>query len=610
MTQSSNPVAGADLRQHESAPLLDVPESVSGKHWLLSDIDERIALGISQRFGLPEIVGRLLAARGVDFDEVEDYLNPTLKVQLPDPSVLKDMDKAAEKIARAIMAGEPVAVFGDYDVDGATSTALLKRYFRMVGHDIRVYIPDRIDEGYGPNAPAFLQLQEEGHNLILTVDCGVTAYEPLKAAKEAGIEIIVFDHHAAEPDLPEAYAVINPNRVDEDGALGNLAAVGVSFLAIVAINRVLRREGWFQTKGIPEPQLTRLLDLVALGTVCDVVPLTGVNRAFVAQGLRVMAMRQNTGLVALSDVAGIDDAPSTFHAGFLLGPRINAGGRVGEASTGSKLLTTEDASEARALAEKLHAWNNARREIEDEVLQQAIEQVEQGGEPGLAVIAAGEGWHPGVIGIVASRLKERYNRPACVIGFDDNGVGKASGRSVHGVDLGNAVIAARQKGLLLAGGGHKMAAGFSVELPLLGDFHKFLEDHISRQLDGRELVPQLRIDGVLTPRSLNLGLVETIGQLAPFGQGNAEPRFALTDVVIGKADVVGESHVRCFIRDAAGGGNLKGIAFRAVDTPLGAALLKSGGTPMVLAGHLRINRWMGRESVEFQITDAAHSWAK
>jgi single-stranded-DNA-specific exonuclease len=592
--------------------VLEVSASLTDKKWVFSDFDERQALGMAQTYHIPEIVGRVISSRGIPFEEVQNFLEPTLKVQLPNPSQLKDMDKAAERIAQSIINKEKIAIFGDYDVDGATSTALFKRFFQATGHDITVYIPDRMKEGYGPNAPALLKLGEEGHKTIITVDCGVTSFEPLAEATAAGIEMIVLDHHVAELDLPDAYAVVNPNRLDEDGSLGNLAAVGVSFLTLVAINRHLRDAGWYKEQGIAEPKLTRWLDIVALGTVCDVVPLTGVNRAFVAQGLKVMAMRQNRGLMALSDIAGIDEMPNAFHAGFILGPRINAGGRVGEADLGTKLLSTEDQIEANEIAAKLHQYNKERRDIEQQVLDQAIEQVESrgGAKDDYVVIAAGDNWHPGVIGIVASRLKEKYNRPACVIGFDDDGVGKASGRSVSGVDLGSAIIAARQNDILVAGGGHKMAAGFTVMKDQLPELQEFLNQRISDALNGQLIVPELRVDGLMTASSLTLGLTKKLEVLAPFGAGNSEPRFAIMQARIVKAKAIGadQDHVSCFIQDSAGGGSLQGISFRCMETPLGEALLKAGDAPLHLVGYVRINRWNGFEKPQFQIIDAAPVW--
>src|SRR5215469_1432375 len=422
---------------------LGVERSLLGRRWRARGGDDREGLAIAQRLALPEIVGRLLASRGVAPEGAESFLKPTLRELLPDPSRFRDMDKAADRLAHAVQTGEPIAVFGDYDVDGATSSALLARFFAAAGHPLKIYIPDRMKEGYGPNLPALLALKEQGVRIVITVDCGITAFEPLAAAEAAGLEVIVVDHHVAEPRLPAALAVINPNRLDEAKGHGQLAAVGVTFLLVVAVNRALRQAGWYG-EARAEPDLKRWLDLVALGTVCDVVPLTGLNRALVAQGLKVMARRGNPGLVALADVARLSEPPGCYHAGFLLGPRVNAGGRVGEAGLGARLLTTEDEIEARELAQRLDGHNAERRQIEELVQAAAIAQVEARLAPGL-VFAAASGWHAGVIGIVASRLKERYGRPACVVALDEDGaIGKGSGRSISGIDLGSAVIAARQ----------------------------------------------------------------------------------------------------------------------------------------------------------------------
>ena len=594
-------------RVAEETHVLDVRSSVLGKKWAFSATDERLALGISQSFGLPEILGRLLVARGVRFDDVEGFLNPALKTQLPDPSTLQDMDKAAERIADAIVKKQKVAVFGDYDVDGATSSALLRRFFKSVGADLRIYIPDRITEGYGPNAPALLKLKEEGIDVVITVDCGATAFDALETGTAAGLDIVVLDHHRAEARLPSAYAVVNPNRLDDNSGQGQLAAVGVSFLAIVAINRILRARN-FYTAERTEPRILQWLDIVALGTVCDVVPLTGINRAFVAQGLKVMAMRQNPGLVALGDVAGLSEAPGTFHAGFVFGPRVNAGGRVGEAGLGARLLSTDDPLEAKAIALQLHQYNGERKELEKAVLDEAIERAEAALQDNLVLIVDGKGWHPGVIGIVAARLKEKYNRPTCVIAFDENGIGKASGRSITGIDLGGAVISAKEKGLLVAGGGHKMAAGFTVTRDMLPELVSHINQHALTQLNGQPFAPELRIDSVLSLHALTLDLMEKLNTLAPYGAGHAEPRFALTGVKIIKPRVVGENHVSCFIQDSSGGASLKGIAFRAMDSTLGELLLKAGSAPLHLAGHVSVNEWNGKRTVDFQIVDAAPAW--
>lgn len=589
--------------------VLDVASSVLDKKWAFTPTDERLAVAMAQAHGLPLIVTRLLAARGVSLDGVQGFMNPTLREQMPDPYVLRDMQAAAERIADAIEKGQRVAVFGDYDVDGATSSALLKRFFNALGLPLTVYIPDRIAEGYGPNAAALQKLRDQGAELLVTVDCGITAYDAIAAGRAAGLDIVILDHHRAEPALPDAHAVVNPNRLDCDSGLGHMAAVGVTFLAIVAINRVLRQRGYYAAHNLPEPHILKWLDIVALGTVCDVVPLTGINRAFVSQGLKVMAMRQNAGLVALGDVAGVSQEIAAFHAGFVFGPRVNAGGRVGEAGLGWRLLSTDDAHEARALAARLHDYNSERKAIEDGVLTEALAMVEgRLTDDDHVIMVAGEGWHPGVIGIVAARIKEKYNRPACVIAFDENGIGKASGRSAGVVDLGGAIIAAKQNDILIAGGGHKMAAGFTVTKDRMDDLKKFVNDHVAAQLSGVPMQAELRVDHVLSVSALTLDMAETIASLGPYGAGHAEPRFVLSAVKIIKATVVGEKHVSCFIQDTAGGTSVKAIAFRALDTALGETLLKAAGAPLHLAGHITINNWQGRQSVNFQIVDAAYTY--
>ena len=472
---------------------LGVSRSVGGRFWRSRLTDERAALALSQQLDLPEVVGRVLAARGVGLDEGEKFLNPKIRASLPDPSHLLDMDKAADRLAAAVMAGEGIAVFGDYDVDGATSAALLRRFFRAAGSDLEVYIPDRKAEGYGPNLPALLRLRDAGAGVVVTVDCGTSAFEPLAAAAEAGLDVIVVDHHVAEAGLPVTFALVNPNRFDETSGCSHLAAVGVAFLLVVAVNRRLREAGWYEDR--PEPDPLAWLDLVALGTVCDAVPLTGLNRAFVAQGLKIMARRANAGLAALSDVASIDGSPTSYHAGFILGPRVNAGRRIGESALGARLLATEDREEALTIAHRLDELNDERRAIEAEVLAQAIEQAERARETSDApmTLVAREGWHAGVIGIVASRLADRFNRPAAVIALED-GQGKGSARSIPGVNLGAAIIAAPQAGILTAGGGHPMAAGFSLEAARLDELGAFLADAAERSgcRRGRGAQPRAR----------------------------------------------------------------------------------------------------------------------
>jgi single-stranded-DNA-specific exonuclease len=544
----------------------------------------------------------VLAARGVAPGEAERFLAPRLRDQLPDPGRFRDMEKAAARIAAAVQQGELVAVFGDYDVDGATSSALLERFLRAACGRVRVYIPDRQKEGYGPNLPALLRLKEEGATVAVTVDCGITAFEVLEKAGAAGLDMIVVDHHVAEPALPTALAVVNPNRLDEERGFGNLAAVGVAFLLAVAVNRALRQAGWYAAR--PEPDLLQLLDLVALGTVADVVKLTGLNRALVAQGLKVMQHRSNPGIAALADVGRVAERLDAYAAGFILGPRVNAGGRVGEAGLGARLLATDDPNEAAALAARLDGFNTERRDIEARVLAAAIDVVERESAPSPLVFVAGEDWHPGVIGIVASRLKERYNRPACVVALE-NGTGKGSGRSVSGFELGAAVIAARQAGLLVNGGGHAMAAGFTVERRRIGALRDFLAARVAASIGAEPLRPELALDGAVAAGAATPELVATLEKLAPFGAGNAEPRFALPNLRVVKADVVGGAHVRAILTDAAGNARLKAIAFRCLETALGAALMQGGGATYHVAGTLRPDNWNGETRVQLCLDDAA-----
>ena len=584
---------------------LDVDRSITGRRWRARSDDERAGLALAQKAALPEIVGHVLASRGIDLDGLDAFLDPTLRDQLPDPSSFLGMEEAVERIVCAVTAGEEIAVFADYDVDGATSAALLARFFGALGRTITVYVPDRLAEGYGPNAPALRTLKDQGVSVVITVDCGTTAHAPLAEAAANGLDVIVVDHHVAEPELPEAYAVINPNRLDETGEHGQLAAVGVAFLLVVALNRALRDAGWYG-HGHAEPSLMSWLDLVALGTICDVAPLTGINRALVAQGLKVMARRGNTGLRALADVAGVDERPTAYHAGFVLGPRVNAGGRVGEPGLGARLLAIDDEVEAAGLAERLDGYNRERREIEAAVLDDAMADAAVQAEAGDPIIlVARSGWHPGVIGIVASRLRERFARPTCVVALTDDGLGKGSGRADAPVALGPAVIAARQAGLLIDGGGHARAAGFTVDASGIEALRAFLTDHVVRQLDGRTPVPAYDIDGALTPAGATVELIELLDGIGPFGMGNPRPRFVFPSVRVVKADIVGSDHVRCLLAAPSGGERLKAIAFRCADMELGRALLGTAGISVHVAGTLQIDSWRGARAASLVIEDAA-----
>jgi single-stranded-DNA-specific exonuclease len=581
--------------------VLGVERSLTGRRWRERAGDERAGLAIAQRLQCPELVGRLLARRGVAPEGAERFLEPRLKDELPDPSHFLDLDKAVARVVAALERHETIAIFGDYDVDGATSAALLRRFLEAVGGRAVVYVPDRQREGYGPNAAALLRLKEEGAQVVITVDCGITAFAALEAAAGAGLDVIVVDHHVGEPSLPRACAVINPNRLDETSPQGALAAVGVAFLFAIGINRALRGAGWYERRA--EPDLMGWLDLVALGTVCDVVPLTGLNRALVTQGLKVMRKRSNPGIAALADVARISEPLGAYHAGFILGPRVNAGGRVGASELGARLLACDDATEARSLAERLDALNSERREIEAQVLAQATAQIEAGPKSAL-LFAAGEAWHPGVVGIVASRLKDRHNRPACVVALERS-VGRGSGRSVRGFALGPAVIAARQAGLLVNGGGHAMAAGFTVAADRLLDLKNFLEARAREALGDSEPMPELAIDGAVTAAAATADFAALVERIGPFGTGNPEPRFVLPQMRALRADVVGGAHLRLILADGAGSGRIKAIAFRAVDGPLAPALLQSGGASFHVAGHLRADHWQGRDEVQLLLDDAA-----
>jgi len=587
--------------------MLGVERSVCGRRWRLRTGDDRAGQAIAERLALPEIVGRLLAQRGIDADHAPAFLAPRLRDQLPDPSHLRDMEIAAARLVRAVRDGETIGIFSDYDVDGATSAALLTRFFNAVGGRTRVYVPDRLREGYGPNAAALLQLREEGVAVVVTVDCGTTAHLPLAEAARAGLEVIIIDHHVAEPLLPPAAAIVNPNRLDETSPHGELAAIGVAFLLVVAINRALRQAGWYGA-GRAEPGLLQWLDLVALGTVCDVVPLTGLNRALVAQGIKVVRSLTNPGLAALAAVAGVNEPLDTYHLGFVLGPRVNAGGRVGAADLGARLLATDDAALAAELAARLDGHNRERRDIEARTLETAIATVEAAPQSPVLVFAAAEHWHPGVIGIVAARLKERYERPACVVALAD-GIGKGSGRSVAGLPLGPAVIAARQAGLLINGGGHAMAAGFTVAAEKLDALRSFLIERLGDGLDHERLVPELRLDAALSVAAAQGELIDHITKLAPFGAANPEPRFVLPGVRIVHAEPVGSSHLRCILVDPLETGRLPAIAFRVAGTPLGQFLGETRGAAIHITGHLRRDGWRGGDAVELAIDDAAPATA-
>jgi single-stranded-DNA-specific exonuclease len=594
----------------DSGLVFGVSQSLSGRRWrwrtATSPASERTGLNIAQRLGVPEILGRLLALRGIGVEEAADFLEPTLRALLPNPSVLHDMDQAAERLATAVRRGERVAIFGDYDVDGACSAALMTQFLRGLGCEVIPYVPNRLNEGYGPNAAALESLVRRGARLIICVDCGTAAGEVF-ASVAGKADVIVLDHHqTAAPALPDILTV-NPNRPDDRSGLGHVCAAGITFLAAVATTRCLRRSGFFAMRA--EPDLLAALDLVALATVCDIVPLSGLNRALVAQGLKVMARRERPGLAALLHVAQVTDPPSAFTCGFVLGPRINAAGRIAEADLGLRLLLCEDPAEAQGLAALLDSLNRQRQHVEASVLAAATEAAERQIADGNAVLfVAAPAWHPGVVGIVAGRLKERFNRPSCVAGIVE-GVAKGSGRSVPGLDLGAAVLAARKAGLLAVGGGHAMAAGFSLAAQNVADFHAFLNEQLAtaRHLPSAS---DLTIESPLAVASADAALGETLARLAPFGVGNDEPVFAIPHARVVRADRVGQqgSTIRAFVEGEGGGPRLKVMLFRAQESPLAEHLLHGPTGPRLhLAGQLRAESWNGQISASFVLQDAA--WA-
>ncbi len=587
-------------------PFLGVRRSALEQEWQLRPFVPRVAEAIADRLGVTSIVGQLIAARGVSIAEAETFYRPSLKECMPDPETLLDMDIGARRIIRAIDQGEEIAIFGDYDVDGATSSAVLYRFLVTIGAKVRIYIPDRMAEGYGPNTNALLSLRDKGVDVVITVDCGILSFEPLKAARDAGLDVIIVDHHKAEAELPAAIAVINPNRLDDDSEQGQLAAVGVAFLLVVQINKLLREAGFYQGDR-KAPDLRLLLDIVALGTVADVVPLTGVNRAFVRQGLKVMAGRKNAGITALSDVGRMSEAPNAYHAGYILGPRVNAGGRVGKSDLRAKLLTTDDIVEARAIADKLDKYNEERRVIEADVLKAAFEQIEEtigiAGEPDTIVIAASDGWHAGVIGIVASRLKDRYGLPSLVIGFEGD-EGKGSARSISGVDLGAAVIEAVQQKLLIKGGGHAMAAGLSISKGQLTDLSQFLREHLKKQVEAARQNRSLKVDGMIALSGATPELIDQIEQVGPFGAGNPGPRFVIPELDLLKADRVGQNHLRCIFK-SKDGKSIKAMSFGTVGQPLGDILQTGVGRRFHITGKLKKDTWGGTPKAEMMLDDVA-----
>ncbi|MEM7744967.1 MAG: single-stranded-DNA-specific exonuclease RecJ [Pseudomonadota bacterium] len=584
-----------------SESFLGIEASVTGRRWLgPGGASERAGLAISQETGLPEVVARLLAVNGVSSGEAESYLAPRLRELMPDPSCLADMDAASDRLTHAVVRRERIAIFGDYDVDGAASVALLVSWLRDLGLAATIYIPDRIDEGYGPNEPAMRELGAT-HDLVVCVDCGTLSHQPVAAARTAGADVLIVDHHLPSEDLPDAF-VVNPNRRECGSGLGHLCAAGVVFMLLVAANRQLRARDQFTR--MQEPDLMGLLDLVAVATVADVTPMIGLNRAFVRQGLAVLAQRARPGLVALADVARLTAPPTARDLGFALGPRINAGGRIGAADMGARLLSTTDPNEASALAQRLDALNTERRAIEAAVLDASLTQAQTRGVDGGLVWAAGEGWHPGVVGIVAARLKERFGRPAVVIGLAD-GKGKGSGRSITGIDLGSEVQRLATDGVLLKGGGHRMAAGLTLEADRLDEAMEKLNIALTGQGAGEMGPEDLKVLGALSPGGASIDLIGALEAAGPFGPANPAPRLAFPDVIPTGVRIVGNGHLQ--VRFSGAGGQIPAIAFGAAETPLGAAIADAASTrqPMHVAGRLELDDWGGRRKAKLRLEDAA-----
>ena len=595
----------ADRMTGEKRLFLNVRQSATGVSWehRLTERQDMAALAIAQGHGVPDIVARVLAGRGVTAAETERFLDPTIRDLLPNPASLTDMDKAAARIAQAIVAKEKVAIFGDYDVDGAASSALLKRFLTHFSVPSEIYIPDRIFEGYGPNPEAMRELVSRGATLIVTVDCGTNSAVSIDAAKAAGADVVVLDHHQVGGPLPDAIAVVNPNREDDLSGQGHLCAAGVVFLTLVQTAKVLRS----RLPDAAPPDLLSLLDLPALATVCDVVPLTGVNRAFVVKGLQMARQQKNEGLAALARVSRIGEPISTFHLAYLIGPRINAGGRIGDAALGSRLLATDDPVEARTIAETLDRLNQERQQMELEMLAQARAEADAelaGGNGPAIVVTASTSWHPGIVGLLASRLKDHARRPAFAIAFNPNGVGTGSGRSVSGFDLGRLVREAADAGLIVKGGGHAMAAGITVERAKLGELRAFFDERAAADVFRLQGEESLAIDGALAAEGATLGLLDALEKAGPFGAGHVAPVFALPRHRVADARPVGTNHIRVELQSESGG-RIQAIAFRAVDTALGEFLFKNRGKTVHVAGSLSGNYWNGNRTVQFRITDAA-----
>ena len=573
--------------------------SVTGKKWLLKKYNDEDIAFLKNNFFLDDITSKLLAIKKIKKEDIKDYLNPAIKNLLPNPGCLKDMDKATDRTIKAITKKEKIGIFGDYDVDGATATAILGKYFREINHSFETYIPDRKKEGYGPTIEGFENLLKKDLKVIFTVDCGTLSFEPIEHLYKKKIDVLVFDHHQSEIQLPKAYSIVNPNRLDDTSNLKNLCAAGVCFMFLIALNKKLRELNWFKENNISEPDLFQYLDLVSLGTVCDVVPLTGINRAIVKQGLKILKLKNNLGLKTLLDICKIETSPTPYHLGYVLGPRINAGGRVGKCSHGANLLLNINPKNAFKLASELNEYNKQRQLIEKNLFSEILKNIKNISDPVL--ILSGDRWHAGIIGIIASRLKEKYNKPVILISVEDE-IGKASARSILGFDMGSVIIGAVQNGILMKGGGHKMAGGFTIKSSQIPEFKKYVIKKFNLLNKDNSNEKKIYIDSLIAPTALNLDFFNKINNLAPFGSGNSEPRFYIENVKTLNSKIVGEKHIKSILM-GENGSTIKTIAFNATESDVGAYLLKNKGKPFNIVGKLSLNEWRGEKNVEFIIDD-------
>ena len=574
--------------------------SVSGKNWILKKFSQSDISFLKENFFLDEITAKLLSIRNIKKEDISNFLNPSIKNFLPNPNTILDMEKSSLRTVKTIENKEKIGIFGDYDVDGATSTAILGKYFNELGQSYEIYIPDRRTEGYGPSIKGFKYLIDKGVKIIFTVDCGTLSFDAIEFAKDKEIDVIILDHHQSEINLPKAYSIVNPNRLDDKSQLQYLCAAGVTFMFLISINTHLRSKGWFKNNLKKEPDLLEYLDLVSLGTVCDVVPLIGLNRAIVKQGLKILKSKKNLGLKTLLDICKVETNPTIYHLGYVLGPRINAGGRVGKCSHGANLLLNINPKETFKLAIELDQFNKERQMLEKDLLDKILNQSKYNFKDPVLILE-GKNWHEGVIGIVAARLKDRFNKPTIIISVNGS-MGKASARSIVGFDIGSVIIAATQKKILLKGGGHKMAGGFSINVNNIEKFKEFIFNKFRGINMNLTVDKPLLIDSKIAPSAINIEFYEKINILSPFGSGNPEPKFFIEDLKPVNSKVVGEKHIKSVLIGTEGS-SIKTIAFNAVDNELGAYLLKKNNNTFNIAGKLSLNEWRGQKNVEFIIDD-------